>query len=139
MYATDLVYKISKKSVLQKFSIKLDDKSNLSNLVKLSNPIQKQIISSLKKVLFKYTLKYVDFSFEESLIFLRFEKAENAQQALIEEPVGLILEKVSGEEELNYWRHLLACWSDCRMMKSRHRIVGNRYKPVDTKKKLVNK
>jgi hypothetical protein len=141
LYATDLVYKVRRNNVLDQLSIPVPtpQKLNSANHSNLSDSSKKQIISSLKKLLYQYTLKYVDFSFHSECLFLRFENAQNAQKALIEEPVGLSLEKVNGEEELNYWRHLLACWSDCRMLKSRHRNLSKRYKPVDTKKKLVNK
>lgn len=151
LYATDLVYKVGRKHVLNQLSISVpnqqksssantyESENSKSNNSSLSDSTQKQIISSLKKLLYQYTLKYVDFSFHREYLFLRFEQAQNAQKALIEEPVGLSLEKVNGEEELNYWRHLLACWSDCRMMKSRHRNLSKRYKPVDTKRKLVDR
>ena len=135
-----MVYKVTKENIAKRLNF--DSKTNFRD-----KNIQKQTISSLKKILFQYSLMYLDFSFNEEFLFLRFGDALKAQEALIAGDesgvkgglVGLSLEKVSGEEELNYWRHLLACWSDCRMMKSRHRIVGNRYKPVDSKKKLVDK
>jgi len=89
----------------------------------------------LKKKFFRYELLYVDHSYNQTFTYLRFKNETKAQRAMIEvEDISLI--KVNGEEEVDYWKHVVACWADTRTMKSRHRVVSKRYKSNSRKKLL---
>jgi len=120
IFNLNLIYKIQD----QRLSIKLSSKA-INKKLKL-----------YRKAFYKYNLQYIDFSYSVDFVFLRFNNAKLAQQALLNEPNNFTLIKVSGEEELDYWKHILACWSDCRINKSRNRSVSKRYKSVDNKKEL---
>lgn len=136
LYSVDLVYKVTRDNISHRLMLKIEEGKRKGQI---SQRCQRSIVSALKKILYPYSLKYIDLSYNDKFVHLRFDNAAQAQKALIEEPSGLSLVKVSGDEELNYWRHIMACWSDSRMMKSRHRNLSRRYKPISTKQKLIDK
>ena len=111
---------------------KLDDSSEQRSDIKKK-------MTYYRKIFYKYNLQYIDFDYGKSLnenknhtnqnfIYFRFKNESQAQMALLDEPGGVILEKISGEQELSYWKHILACWSDGRTKSSRSRQVSKKYR-----------